>query len=318
MTEGTQDVETIPRMFRQHQQPPTGVQSPLFRELTREWAALHHLPSTTTTVRRWARREPRLAPYNTPGQIVDAIDETDPAGKDELLLSLIRLFQSGQQLAGRTVLQAMLPKLARTANYATAETTSTREDARHITLAEFWDILANYPTSRRPTSIAANLALDTLHRICPNRRTATEIPVEPEDIHILRSTGLWKDPGETENPETTAIGGVTSDSDLTQVINWALGQSVIASDEAHLLAECYLAGPSFGFPAAAARRGITITAARQRCSRASRRIAEAIARELDPSKPAKPVLEQRHKETSERGLRRASRIASAVNPACRA
>jgi hypothetical protein len=289
MTEDAPDVETIPRMFRQHQQPPTGVQSPLFRELTREWADLHDLPSTTTTVRRWARREPQLSGYTTPGDIVDAIDEATKAGKDELLLALIRLFQSGHQLAGRTVLQAMLPKLARTASYAPAETATTLEDARHITLAEFWDVLANYPTNRRPTSVAANLALDTLHRICPPRRTATEIPVEPEDIHLLRSTSLWKDPTGPENPETTAIGAVTHDSDLAQVINWALKQSIIATDEAHLLAECYLAGPTFGFQAAATRRGITITAARQRCSRASRRIAEAIAANLGNAENSGPV-----------------------------
>ena len=52
-------VKTIDRMFRQHDVAPADVVSPLYRQLTQEWAELHATPSTPATMRspwRWAWR----------------------------------------------------------------------------------------------------------------------------------------------------------------------------------------------------------------------------------------------------------------------
>ena len=108
-------MKKIDRMFRQHDVAPADVVSPLYRQLTQEWAELHVTPSTPATVRRWGRAEKALAGFAMPGQIVDAIDAAGHDRTNELLLALIRLFQRGHQLAGRVVLQALLPKLAKTA-----------------------------------------------------------------------------------------------------------------------------------------------------------------------------------------------------------
>ena len=69
------------RMFRQHDVAPTEVVSPLFRQLTQEWAELHAQTSTAGIVRRWGRAEPALAGFTRPGEILDANQQQGSAWK---------------------------------------------------------------------------------------------------------------------------------------------------------------------------------------------------------------------------------------------
>ncbi len=271
----------IAKMFRQHQVAPTDVVSPLYRQLTQEWADLHALPSTSRQVARWARAEPRLSGYPSPGAIVDAVDAADARGTDELLLALIRLFQSGQQLAGRIVLQCFLPKLCRTSTHATTLCTSTEdtwaEDRRHITIAEFWAVMADYPASRRTASVAPNLVLDTLHRVSGARTPPRPEPVDPEELATSQLIGLAAD-----NPPRVALDGLTADADLLEVIHWGLTSDVLSREDAQLLVAAYLPEKrrGFGFDDAAQQLGLTPAAVRQRSSRAARRLAQAVREEL--------------------------------------
>ena len=270
-------MKQIARMFRQHDVAPADVVSPLYRQLTQEWAELHTTPSTPATVRRWGRSEKALAGFAMPGQIVDAIDAAGHAQTNELLLSLIRLFQRGHQLAGRVVLQALLPKLAKTATHAGGMCTSSSdtwaEDRRHITLAELWDVMADYPVDRRTSSVASNLALDTLHRVTGARKPPADLPVDPHD---RAAAG-------TDCPD---------DSDLLEVIAWGMRNATISQDEAQLLVASYLPERTsgFGFADVADQLGLSQAAVRQRCSRASRKLAEAVRAELhSPATPAVAV-----------------------------
>ena len=276
-------MKQIQRMFRQHDAAPQGVVSPLYRQLTQEWADLHTMPSTSNTVRRWGRREAALAGYTRPGDVVDAIDAGDNERKNAMLLALLRLFQDGQQLAGRTVLQALLPKLVKTSAHAIGCTSSTdtwAEDRRHITLAEFWDVMAGYPVERRTTSVALNLALDTLHRISGVRRPTDAIPVDPHDLGD--SVDLTGRPTWITQTPARGVDELSADDDLLQVIVWGLKQGVITSQEAQLLTASYLPEQSagFGFATAAEQLGLTQTAVRQRCSRTARKLADAVRIEL--------------------------------------
>jgi hypothetical protein len=289
-------VKAIDHLFRQHDVAPDGVVVALYRQLTQEWAQLHSLTSTRTQVRRWGRNEPALAGFTRPGDVVDAIDAGDHDRKNELLLALIRLFQGGQQLAGRTVLQALLPRLSRIGTRPGLSTSSSDtwlDDRRHIVLAEFWDVMSDYPVDRRPTRVAANLTLDTLHRVSGARRRPDDIPIDPADfatnpaLDSALNASLALDRGVDTQALDMVDEDLHPDADLRQVITWGIHRNVITVDEAQLLTISYLPGmgPSTqptvtnsgcGFAAAAAELGCTQAAVRQRCSRAARKLAAAV------------------------------------------
>lgn len=293
-------VKKISRMFRQHDVAPTDVVSPLYRQLTQEWAELHTMPSTPATVRRWGRSEKALTGFALPGEIVDAIDAAGHDRTNELLLALIRLFQRGHQLAGRVVLQALLPKLAKTATHAGGMCTSSSdtwaEDRRHITLAEFWDVMADYPVERRTSSVASNLALDTLHRVTGARKPPTDLPVDPHDFRDDQARDgarrTWLAGLSTTDPDP--VEEITPDSDLLEVIAWGMRNATISQDEAQLLVASYLPERTqgFGFAAVADQLGLSQAAVRQRCSRASRKLTDAVRTELRSPAPALLTADQ--------------------------
>ena len=291
-------MKQIARMFRQHDVAPADVVSPLYRQLTQEWAELHSTPSTPATVRKWGRGEKALAGFTLPGEIVDAIDAAGHDRTNELLLALIRLFQRGHQLAGRVVLQALLPKLAKTATHAGGMCTSSSdtwaEDRRHITLAEFWDVMADYPVDRRTSSVASNLALDTLHRVTGARKPPADLPVDPHDLRDDETRDgarrTWLAGLSTTDPDP--VEEITPDSDLLEVIAWGMRNNTIRQDEAQLLVASYLPERTsgFGFADVADQLGLSQAAVRQCCSRASRKLAEAVRAELhSPATPAVAV-----------------------------
>ncbi len=266
------------RTFRQHDQKPGWVASAIYRQLLQEWVDLNALTSSATTVRRWGRLETALAGHARPGDLVDAIDAAAAAQTDAMLLALIRLFQAGHQLAGRVVLQTMLPKLIRITLRTSPTSTDNAwtEDRHHITIAEFWDVLASYPIERRPSKVASNLGLDTLHRVSGARKRAEAIPVDPAELPLQN-----RDLTAYTFDHEAAAGELNTDSDLLQVITWGVVRETITAEEGSLLAAAYLPSPgTSGFAAAAAERGLSQAAVRQRCSRASRRLTEAVRVEL--------------------------------------
>ncbi|MDN5764156.1 MAG: hypothetical protein L0H41_17845 [Microlunatus sp.] len=264
------------KTFRQHDQRPEWVASAIYRQLLQEWVDLNALTSSATTVRRWGRLEAALAGLVRPGDVVDAIDAAAAAQTDAMLLALIRLFQKGHQLAGRVVLQTMLPKLIRITLRTSPTSTDNAwtEDRHHITIAEFWDVLATYPIERRPAKVASNLALDTLHRVSGARKHEEAIPVDPAEMPLEDRAAYTFD-------HAASVGELSADSDLLQVITWGVAHQAISAEEGSLLAAAYPPSPgNSGFAAAAAERRLSQAAVRQRCSRASRRLTEAVRTEL--------------------------------------
>ncbi|WP_116950051.1 hypothetical protein [Jiangella endophytica] len=181
-------------------------------------------------------------------------------GADAVLIALLRLAHGGDPLAGRTVLQLMLGKAIRIA--AGHAGRDSRDSLEHAAIAALWTVIATYPTERRPTKVAANLAMDTLgvvSRELAHRRTET--PAEPD---VLASV-LGTDPGRA------------ADVDLAELLAWAVGSGTISAADASLLIDIYAPAPGLdGGAAAAERAGISWAAARQRASRAVRKIACAV------------------------------------------
>lgn len=260
--------------FRHHDHVPPGITSPLYRRLITEWVALNQAPASVTTLAAWARTEPVLTGYTRPGDVIDAIDTAPPPGQDALLLALVRLAQAGHQLAGRVVLQAMLPKLGKM-SCRTPGTTSDdawAEDRHHITVATCWDVITTYNTDRRTTTVAGNLAMDTLNALTrPARRPRpVETPTDPATLAAVDiPTGEPAEPGE-----------LTVDADLAELLGWALGHGHVTPDEATVLRLVYTPdddGAAGSRSETAARQlGLSAAAVRQRCARTRRKLQRAV------------------------------------------
>ena len=216
-----------------------------------------------------------LAGLASLGALVDEVDASTGAREDQLLLALVRLAQGGQQLAGRVLLQAMLPKIATMVRRMRPSSNDDRwvEDRRQIAVATFWEVLQNYPAQRRQSRVAANLALDTLHQLTRGlRRPPVDIPLDPDDASARLSSRSYTEP-------RMASDGLSSDADLLEVIAWALDVRAISTEDASLLVRVYLPDPRHeGSSGAGIAEELKLShaALRQRCSRARRRLIEAV------------------------------------------
>jgi len=263
-------------VFRQHDQAPT--MRGVFGDLCREWAELN-ARDLGTTMRRWGRLQPTLAGHTRPADAIDAIDAGDNQTKDALLLALLTLFQDGHQLAGRVVLQAMLPRLTTLARSVRTTDSDWRihtsdqwVDRHHVVVAEFWTVMGDYPTSRRPRKVAANLSYETLRAITPH--AVPELPIDSVEVEHLAE----------HEPDAQA-----HDSDLHTVVQWAVARQVITDDEGHLLRTVYSdqAGHwgAYGYSTAARQLGVSEATTRKRCSRVVRRLTTAVRDQLELGRP---------------------------------
>ncbi|PZF81009.1 hypothetical protein [Jiangella anatolica] len=213
------------------------------------------------TVARWAAAEPALADCRDLGDVQTAVTAGRLAA-DAVLLALLRLAHDGEPLAGRTVLQLMLGKAIRIA--AGQAGRDSRECLEHAAVAALWTVIATYPTERRPVKVAANLAMDTLGIV--SRELAhgrTEAPSEPGTLAAVLGAG----PGDDG----------AADLDLAELLAWAVDAGAVSAADAGLLLDIYAPSPGLeGGAAAAERAGLSWPAARQRASRAVRRIALAV------------------------------------------
>lgn len=115
--------------------------------LNTEWDHLAEAP----TPRDW---HVAVAGAATLGAVLGRVREAP----DAVLLALLSLVRLGDRLAGRVVVQAMVPKLVRMA-------VLDEEAAFDDYLAALWVRVATYPVERRPHRVAANLALDALKAV---------------------------------------------------------------------------------------------------------------------------------------------------------
>jgi hypothetical protein len=209
-------------------------------------------------VARWAAVHPALAGCRDLGDVEAAV-AGDRA--DAVLLALLRLAHDGDGLAGRVVLQLMLGKAIRIAGGHAGR--DSRECLEHAAVAALWTVIATYPTERRPTKVAANIAMDTLgavSRELAHRRAET--PTEPDTLAAVLGS---------------APAGPAGDVDLAELLAWAVDAGAITTADAALLLDIYAPAPGLaGGAAAAERAGISWAAARQRASRAVRKIALAV------------------------------------------
>lgn len=235
-------------------------------QLNLEWAALRTDPATCQRVRAWAEAKEPLAGCTAVGDIETRTASVSRAEADQILLALLELAVA-DRLAGRVVLQLMLGKAVRIAASHTGR--ADRDLLEQLAVAALWDVIATYPIQRRRQKVAANLAMDTLRQVvaelAPGR---VESPVEPDVISRHA-------PGD-EAVDDDAPAPVV-DLELFEVLAWGVDHGVLSPADASLLTRVYCPAPGEdGGEAAAAEFGLSWAAARQRCSRAVRKLATAV------------------------------------------
>lgn len=226
--------------------------TPTLTALNREWSSLCREHTHPPADWRLACGKP-LA-----GKGLDPVLGAVRADPDQTLLGLLTVHHTGDTLAGRVVIQAMLGKLTL---MAVRDTEACLPDY----LAAMWERVASYPVCRRPRRVAANLALDTLKSVKANlRQQRAELP------------GLLAD-GQPGEP-ATALDDL-DDADLVLAEGLRLG---VISELTRETMRCVYVDGRTGADAAELL-GASPAAVRQRCSqgvRALRAVAPALREQL--------------------------------------
>jgi len=254
----------------------------LVGRLNAEWSALLTAPASRAAVDAWRRREPRLAGLADLAEVEAAVRTPAPelrtgaaperaargaggttrSDADQLLLALLRQATTPDapwaELAGRTVLQLMLPKAVAIARSQRGRVPDP-DDRISAVIACLYETIRRYPVHRRPRSVAGNLGLDTLHLF--QRRTSgaarAELPTDPADP-VLDPPGSGSDPVsgllgclqraldlQLIGPADEAVAGADPTARpegrerLLELLVWAVERHVLASSDAALLAHAY-------------------------------------------------------------------------------
>jgi DNA-directed RNA polymerase specialized sigma24 family protein len=181
--------------------------------LEREWAVLAS-GRLWLALRSWAAHEVALARFQVPDRLIAFLWDrrVPPAEKDAVLLALLRLART-EELAGRVVLQAMLPGLKRLARALLKrgpngeEPVLDREAVWELLFLEMLGRIKTYPLERRPGKVAANLIGDVKHAAYAEldraRHDLEEVPEDPLEPELL----LRPRPGvDVEGPLRRAVG----------------------------------------------------------------------------------------------------------------
>jgi hypothetical protein len=220
--------------------------SPVLRRMDEEWAALEGDPTAAEAVRRWVLRAPALTGCVGPTEVVQRV-AGDP---DTVLGALLAAGAEGDGLAARVVLQAMLPKVVR---LASVDPTAGVDDY----LTAMWCEIAAYPLTRRPTSVAANLALDTLKAVRRERHPSVDVLTPPALVLLAADRRPAQVVGSAPPSEAPSVSVVLERAREHRLLDTATGA---------LLRSVYAEGVSGAV--AAHRHGLSPGAVRTRCSRA--------------------------------------------------
>lgn len=223
----------------------------LVLDLNTEWA---HLVSTEgQQVAEWSRRVPVFRGCGDLDEVLRAI-ACEP---DKALVALITEAQAGHYLAGRAVLQTMLDKLVCMSGEFSAVP---RNEILDDLVAQLWVQIAQYPLTRRPTKVAANLALDARKSVVQvRRRHNPELATDSESRLGQMATSIEED-------TLTAVG----------VLQAATDMGLLTRATRDVLVSIY--GPEeLSGASAALRWGCTPSAIRTRCKEARRRLADHAA-----------------------------------------
>jgi hypothetical protein len=216
-----------------------------------------------------------------PGAVLGAITRR---GQDEVLTALLRLARGGDALAARIALQGMLGSAVRLARRTVAHAQGDLEESLSRAVSALWQVVRDYPLERRACRPADGISLDVLAALTAAGRTrSAEVPAglaaeladvaedQPDDLG-LRAL-FWS----VAHP---AAAGACSDEQLVLLLAWGVRRRVVTVEDARLLLRLHSPREP-GVPVTcrdvALELGLAHAALRQRASRATRRLASAVA-----------------------------------------
>jgi DNA-directed RNA polymerase specialized sigma24 family protein len=220
--------------------------------LNRDWDELVH--RHRGSLPGWSRRHEALVGYESLDDLLVAAQ----GHPDAILGALLTEVSSGDQLAGRVVLQALLGRMVRMAR---------RDPSAGVDdyVAALWCRIRTYPLATRPVRIAANLSMDTLKSVHAESRWLREGEVTPwpPEAFLAECHGCG---GEVtirrvQGPELSAVSVLRAGRD----------RALIDDSTHELMVSVYV--HEISGPEAAKRHRTSPASVRVRCSRAVRRLA---------------------------------------------
>ncbi len=223
-------------------------QSAIVEALNRDWDELvdrHRGP-----VDGWSRRHGPLAECSSLADVLLAAR----GQPDAVLGALLTEVSTGDHLAARVLLQALLGRIVR---MAARDSHAGVDDY----VSALWCRICTYPLSARPSRIAANLSMDTLKTVFAQKRWLREGEVTPWPPEVF-----WD-----EQHEDLFLGRDEDAVAGAAVLRAARDRGVIDEPAHALLVSVYLEGLTGS--EAAGRHWTSAESVRVRCSRAVRRLA---------------------------------------------
>lgn len=233
-----------------------------------------------TRFRGWRAEDATFRPFGHPEALLTFLHRRGrPDAKDPVLLALlVRARQD--QLAGRVVLQAMLPGL-KSLSARLARSVVSFEELWQVLFACLWERIVTYPVERRPSRVAANLLLDTMKKTLAELKNEAKALGQLSELSLDEFDDLLGTPAESD-------GAVDGRVDVEAVLSRAIVAGAVTGEEAELI----LATEIDGVPMAAVaeRLGVSYNAVKIRRQRAEQRLLEFLGVLPDPSGRSKGHL----------------------------
>jgi hypothetical protein len=212
------------------------------------------------------------------------VDAAGRRGQDEVLVALLRLSRQGDDLAARTALQVMLGAAVRLARRTIAHAHGDLEESLSRAVSALWQVVRAYPVERRTCRPSDGISLDVLAAL-----TGAGRPRPPEVPGGLPSElADAAEPGPDEDGVRGLFWSVAypravhacSDEQLLLLLAWGVRRGVVSLEDARLLLRLHSPaepGAALSCRQVAEELGLGHAAVRQRASRATRRLATAVA-----------------------------------------
>jgi hypothetical protein len=153
-------------------------------QLDCEWPRLART-DVARALPRWQESHPELRRFATPGRLLRFLHSAPAEQTDAPLLALLELALD-DRLAGRTLLQVLLPALKTRADRIVYPS-QLREEVWELLLYSAWEAICCYPLERRRVRVAANLVLEVVHRTTRELRHGLhDVLAEQPDLDWLR------------------------------------------------------------------------------------------------------------------------------------